>query len=177
MYIDIKKYGLDKPYISITAELSNGNELTVKASKADDDGKCYVMNKSGTTIFRMNSKSIEWYGLSRNDILTENILSIDMKYMKTLTIKENGKTLVSIEALGVVGDNQKTEKEPSREEILIKQLIQEKDARISDLQGQLAEANRQITVLQQLLAAKETQKQLEAPKRHWWQRWTKNDSN
>lgn len=97
--------------------------------------------------------------------------------LQQYAVKENGKTLVSIEALGVVGDNQKTEKEPSREEILIKQLIQEKDARISDLQGQLAEANRQITVLQQLLAAKETQKQLEAPKRHWWQRWTKNDSN
>ena len=97
--------------------------------------------------------------------------------LQQYAVKENGKTLVSIEALGVVGDNQKTEKEPSREEILIKQLIQEKDARISDLQGQLAEANRQITVLQQLLAAKETQKQLEAPKRHWWQRWTKNDSH
>ena len=97
--------------------------------------------------------------------------------LQQYAVKENGKTLVSIEALGVVGDNQKTEKEPSREEILINQLIQEKDARISDLQGQLAEANRQITVLQQLLAAKETQKQLEAPKRHWWQRWTKNDSN
>ena len=97
--------------------------------------------------------------------------------LQQYAVKENGKTLVSIEALGVVGDNQKTEKEPSREEILINQLIQEKDARISDLQGQLAEANRQIAVLQQLLAAKETQKQLEAPKRHWWQRWTKNDSN
>ena len=97
--------------------------------------------------------------------------------LQQYAVKENGKTLVSIEALGVVGDNQKTEKEPSREEILIKQLIQEKDARISDLQGQLAEANRQIAVLQQLLAAKETQKQLEAPKRHWWQRWTKNDSH
>lgn len=103
---DIKKYGLDKPYISITAELSNGNELTVKASKADDDGKCYVMNKSGTTIFRMNSKSIEWYGLSRNDILTENILSIDMKYMKTLTIKENGKTSqYDFEAKEIMTDN------------------------------------------------------------------------
>lgn len=97
--------------------------------------------------------------------------------LQQYAVKENGKTLVSIEALGVVGDNQKTEKEPSREEILINQLIQEKDARISDLQGQLAEANRQIAVLQQLLAAKETQKQLEAPKRHWWQRWTKNDSH
>lgn len=97
--------------------------------------------------------------------------------LQQYAVKENGKTLVSIEALGVVGDNQKTEKEPSREEILIKQLIQEKDARISDLQGQLAEANRQIAVLQQLIAAKETQKQLEAPKRHWWQRWTKNDSH
>lgn len=97
--------------------------------------------------------------------------------LQQYAVKENGKTLVSIEALDVIGDNQKTEKEPSREEILIKQLINEKDARISDLQGQLAEANRQITVLQQLLAAKETQKQLEAPKRHWWQRWTKNDSH
>ena len=102
---DIKKYGLDKPYISMTAGLSTGGETTVNVTKADSKGRCYIMNKSGNKIFRMYAGNIAWYGLSRNDILTENILSIDMKYMNCMKITQDGKTeQYDLEAKDVLTD-------------------------------------------------------------------------
>lgn len=102
---DIRKYGLDKPYISVTETLGTGVEVTLAASEADNDGRCYVMNKSGTTVFRMTAKNIGWYGINKNDILTENILSIDMKYMKSMNINKNGEeTKYEFEAKEILTD-------------------------------------------------------------------------
>lgn len=105
--------------------------------------------------------------------------------LKDYVVVQNGKKLLAVEALEVMkqGDKGSPSKAPggsgsagverNKEAELLQKLLQEKDARISDLQGQLAEANRSIALLQQLLAAKEAQKQLEAPKRKGLFSWFK----
>ena len=109
--------------------------------------------------------------------------------LKDYVVVQNGKKLLAVEALEVMkqGDKGSPSKAPggsgsdggerNKEAELLEKLLKEKDARIADLQGQLIEANKSIALLQQIIAAQEARKQLEAPKKHWWQRWTKNDSH
>ena len=91
--------------------------------------------------------------------------------LQSYVIIENGKKMLSVDALEAMKDqesNMAAEEpgvKPDRETVLLQQLLDEKDLRIEDLQKQLEESNRQIVVLQQLLVAKEAQRQLEAPKR------------
>lgn len=98
--------------------------------------------------------------------------------LQPFVVTENGKKMLRADALdvareGVKAPFDKTPEGQSREAELVQQLLQEKDARISDLQQQLAEANKSIALLQQLLAARETQRQLEAPKRRGLFSWVK----
>ena len=91
--------------------------------------------------------------------------------LQSYVVIENGKKMLSVDALEAMKDqenNMAAEEpgvKPDRETMLLQQLLDEKDLRIEDLQKQLEESNRQIAVLQQLLVAKEAQRQLEAPKR------------
>ena len=90
--------------------------------------------------------------------------------LQSYVVIENGKKMLSADALDAMRDQVNAAAEepgvkPDRETMLLQQLLDEKDLRIEDLQKQLEESNRQIAVLQQLLVAKEAQRQLEAPKR------------
>ena len=93
--------------------------------------------------------------------------------LKPYVVIENGKKKLPADVLDVLKNQVDSEpvagsdraQTPDREFELIQKLLDEKDHRIDDLQKQLDEANRQITVLQQLLVVKETQKQLEEPKK------------
>lgn len=83
---DIKKFGLDKPYQKITAKADDGTSVTLIAGRKDNDGKCYLMNPEQTKILRMDVSELEWYDIGKNDLLTDAILSPDIKHIDTIKI-------------------------------------------------------------------------------------------
>ncbi len=83
---DIKKFGLDKPFEQITAKADDDTYVTIVASEKDSEGKCYLMNPTQTKIFRMDVSELEWYGIGKNDLLTDAILSPDLNHINTMNI-------------------------------------------------------------------------------------------
>ncbi|MGN1457712.1 MAG: DUF4340 domain-containing protein [Acutalibacteraceae bacterium] len=85
---DMKKYGLDKPYIDVEVTASDDTSVHIIASKADSDKNCYIMKSGGTIIYKMSTDELSWYGVTYRDFLDDsiirpnmnNILSADIYY-------------------------------------------------------------------------------------------------
>lgn len=88
---DKKEFGLDKPYMKITAKSSDNSSVTILASKADDDGNCYIMANSGNIICKTSVEDIEsWYDVKYTDFLAMAYIMPDMNKVNSFNISYNG---------------------------------------------------------------------------------------
>ncbi len=72
---ELKKYGLDEPYMEIKVTSEDATEINVIVSEADKDGKFYIAGKGETKIFSMNTDRVDWYDVSYADFLDDMIIN------------------------------------------------------------------------------------------------------
>lgn len=90
---DLKKYGLDKPYISITAKSKDESVVSLAVSEADKDGNCYLMKKDGKLIFRFSTEDLKsWYGMKYKDFLSDLIVSPNVMNLTGIRTESNDNT-------------------------------------------------------------------------------------
>ncbi len=88
---DKKKFGLDKPYIKISAAAADETSVAILASKADDDGYCYIMKDGGDIICKMSTENIKsWYGVKYTDFLAMTYIMPNVTKLNTLAINYDG---------------------------------------------------------------------------------------
>lgn len=87
---EMKKYGLDKPYIDVEVTASDESSAHVIASKADSDKNCYIMKSGGTIIYKMSTDELPWYGVSYRDFLDDAIIKPNMETIVSADIYYNG---------------------------------------------------------------------------------------
>ncbi|MBQ8132865.1 MAG: DUF4340 domain-containing protein [Clostridia bacterium] len=88
---DIKKYGLDKPYMNISITASDDSKVNLLVSKAEKDGSCYVMTKGGKIICKMTKSDVEdWYGIQSVNFLATNFVfpNIDNMNRAEITVSD-----------------------------------------------------------------------------------------
>ncbi|MDD6490098.1 MAG: DUF4340 domain-containing protein [Clostridia bacterium] len=88
---DIKKYGLDKPYIDVEVTASDDTSVHLIASKADSDKNCYIMQSGGTIIYKMSTDELSWYGVTYRDFLDDSIIRPNTDYLESAEIYYGGK--------------------------------------------------------------------------------------
>ena len=92
---DKKQFGLDKPYIEINTQASDGTTVHILASKKNDDGSCYVMCDGGNIICKADSELIEkWYEKDYKTFLSGVVVAPNIKTMKKFTIQQGSKNSV-----------------------------------------------------------------------------------
>lgn len=89
---DMKKYGLDKPYIEVAVSASDNTSARIIASKADSDKNCYIMKKGGTIIYKMSTSELSWYNVNYRNFLDESIIVPNVSYLVSTDIAYNGKS-------------------------------------------------------------------------------------
>ncbi|MGN0470447.1 MAG: DUF4340 domain-containing protein [Acutalibacteraceae bacterium] len=75
---DMKKYGLDKPYIDVEVTASDDTAAHIIASGADSENNCYLMQSGGTIIYKMSTDDLFWYGVTYRDFLDDSIIKPNM---------------------------------------------------------------------------------------------------
>ena len=71
----LKKYGLDSPYMIVSAEAGDNTSVKILASKADKDGNCYIMRSGSTIICRTAVSALAWYEAEKKDFLAKEIIN------------------------------------------------------------------------------------------------------
>lgn len=89
---NLKDYGLDTPYEKVTITATDDKSYTILTSKADDDGKVYIMNEKETTVYRMDKADLSWYSVTVNNLLTDSVIYDELSAVKTADITTSGKT-------------------------------------------------------------------------------------
>ncbi len=90
---DIKKYGLDKPYMNISVTASDNSKINLLVSKAEKDGSCYVMTKGGKIICKMTQSDVKnWYGIQSVNFLASNFVFPNIDNMNKAAITVAGET-------------------------------------------------------------------------------------
>ena len=88
---DKKKFGLDKPYMKITAKAADDTSVSVLASKVDEDGNCYVMAEGGNIICKMTAEDVDsWYGIKYSDFLALTYFMPDLNKVSSVNITYKG---------------------------------------------------------------------------------------
>ena len=85
----LKKYGLDSPYMIVSAEASDNTSVKVLASKADKDGNCYIMRSGSTIICQTAVSALVWYEAEKKDFLAREIINPYMDSVYGMTVKTN----------------------------------------------------------------------------------------
>ena len=88
---NMKKYGLDKPYIDVEVTASDETSAHIIASKADSENNCYIMQSGGTIIYKMSTDELEWYGVTYRDFLADAIINPNMDNITSADISYGGK--------------------------------------------------------------------------------------
>ena len=88
---DMKKYGLDKPYMDVEVTASNETTAHIIVSKADDDKNCYLMQSGGTIIYKMSTDELPWYDVTYRDFLADAIIKPNMDNIISADISYGGK--------------------------------------------------------------------------------------
>ncbi len=89
---DIKKFGLDKPYMKITAKSADNSSVCLLASKEDSDGNCCIMKEGGNIICKTAIEDIKsWYNIKYTDFLAMTYIMPDMSKLSSLNINSYGK--------------------------------------------------------------------------------------
>lgn len=69
---DLSQYGLDEPFRTITAELSDGTSVTLCAgAKSDLLSKYYVKTESGESVYMMDSYIVEDFAKMPEELVEE----------------------------------------------------------------------------------------------------------
>lgn len=69
---DLSQYGLDEPFRTITAELSDGTSVTLCAgAKSDLLSKYYVKTKSGESVYMVDSYIVEDFAKMPEELVEE----------------------------------------------------------------------------------------------------------
>lgn len=89
---DLKKYGLDNPYEKIEIKADGGTNFTLIASEPDSENIFYLMNTSGTTVYRTYANENKWLGLKKTDLLTNSIIEPSSTEIAKAVIKAEGKS-------------------------------------------------------------------------------------
>lgn len=90
---DLKKFGLDKPYIDITARASDQSSASLLISKADENGNCYIMKKGGSLICRMSkTDASKWYDIQSYVFYSSKLISPNFQELSEAEITTGGKS-------------------------------------------------------------------------------------
>ncbi len=88
---DIKKYGLDKPYMKITSKAADNSSVCILASEQDEEGNCYIMAERGKIICKAAVEDIDsWYDVQYTDFLAMTYIMPDMNKVSSLDISYKG---------------------------------------------------------------------------------------
>lgn len=87
---DMKKYGLDKPYIDVEVTASDDTAAHIIASEADSENNCYLMQSGGTIIYKMSTDDLFWYGVTYRDFLDDSIIKPNMDNIVSADIYYGG---------------------------------------------------------------------------------------
>lgn len=69
---DLSQYGLDEPFRTITAELSDGTSVTICAgAKSDLLSKYYVKTESGESVYMVDSYIVEDFAKTPEELVEE----------------------------------------------------------------------------------------------------------
>ncbi len=83
----LKKYGLDSPYMIVSAEAGDNTSVKILASKADKDGNCYIMRSGSTIICRTAVSALAWYEAEKKDFLAKEIINPYMDSVYGMSVK------------------------------------------------------------------------------------------
>lgn len=87
---DMKKYGLEKPYIDVEVTASDDTAAHIIASEADSENNCYLMQSGGTIIYKMSTDDLFWYGVTYRDFLDDSIIKPNMDNIVSADIYYGG---------------------------------------------------------------------------------------
>lgn len=81
----LNKLGLGTPYAEATAVYPD-TTVSFIASKPDSDGKCNLMKKDGTVVYKINADKIAWVKSSYEKLMSDYVLEVDLKTVSSLTV-------------------------------------------------------------------------------------------
>ena len=87
----IKEYGLDKPYASVTA-LYDDSTVKLMASKPHADGNVYLTVQGKNMVYQAKSDALPWIDASITDLKDSVILSPNFKELKTVMLQISDNT-------------------------------------------------------------------------------------
>ena len=81
----LRKLGLSAPYARVNAVYTD-ETVSLKASKPDSDGNCYIMKKDGNIVYKISAEKIPWVNSSYEKLVSEYVLEVDLKTVKNLKV-------------------------------------------------------------------------------------------
>lgn len=87
----LSELGLSKPKAEIKATYSD-TVIELIASKPDSKGDCFLMEKSGSIVYKIASASIPWLNTTREKLTSDYVLNVKLSGLKQMSVTANGKT-------------------------------------------------------------------------------------
>ncbi len=81
----LSQLGLSSPYAEITAVYPD-ETVSLKASKPDSNGSCYLMKKDGKVVYTIKAEKIAWVKTSYEKLISDYVLNVDLSSIKALTV-------------------------------------------------------------------------------------------
>ena len=82
---DLAKYGLDKPNITLTAQLNDGSERTIAAGVKDDNH--YAKASSKAQVFKISSSLYDKLNIKPTELRNKEIFKLDRDNLSKIEIK------------------------------------------------------------------------------------------
>ncbi|MCH5201660.1 MAG: DUF4340 domain-containing protein [Oscillospiraceae bacterium] len=87
----LNKYGLKTPFAELYAEYPD-TTVSLKASKPDKKGYCYLMKSGGKVVYRILSDSIKWTQHTLNDLRTKYFVDNQMSSLSKTEVNFGSKS-------------------------------------------------------------------------------------
>lgn len=81
----LSQLGLSSPYAEITAVYPD-ETVSLKASKPDSNGSCYLMKKDGKIVYTIKAEKIAWVNTSYEKLISEYVLNVGLSSIKSLAV-------------------------------------------------------------------------------------------
>ena len=82
---DLAKYGLDKPAITLTAQLNDGSEKTISAGVKDDNH--YAKASTRSQVFRISASLYEKLNIKPSELRNKQLFKLDRDNLSKIEIK------------------------------------------------------------------------------------------
>jgi len=90
---DLSKYGLDKPVVTLTAQLNDGSEKTISASVKD--ASHYARTSMRAQVFKISSSLYDKLNIKPSELRNKDIFKLDKDNLSKIEIKNPNLKLVA----------------------------------------------------------------------------------